>query len=217
MPLLVVFALLSFALVLPVGARAQPRGGEGKGPTGAEPVGPRRFAEVERGLYAAGTFGAAILLKAPSAGGGAAPVLPGLSMGVALGYDVLESLQLEAYATGAQMSAPADYQGLGAPTDPRGDFTAVQFGARVRLSLLSLPDVQGVHRLFLGVQLGGGLLASEPASSLGGMGPSLSGGIGIRYHTRMRHFSVGFDLDAFYGLASGALGLVPQGSLAFTF
>ena len=176
----------------------------------------RRFAEVERGFYAAGTFGAAILLNAPRSGGGG-PVVPGLSMGVALGYDVLDALQVEAYATGAQMSAPADYQGLGAPTDARGDFTAVQLGGRIRYSVVSLADVQGVRRLYLNVQLGGGLLASEPASYLGGLGPSLSGGLGIRYHTRMRHFSVGFELDAFYGLSSGALGLVPQGSLAFTF
>ncbi|RMG10350.1 MAG: hypothetical protein D6729_19635 [Deltaproteobacteria bacterium] len=206
-------ALLASLYGPALAASAQARAAE----SAAEKAPRRGFAEVERGLYVAGTFGGTVLLRAPTWTAGGGPVVPGLTMGVAVGYDVSELLQLELYGSGAQLDAPPDYQGLGAPTDPRGDFTAVQVGGRLRVAYAHFGDAQGIDRLYLNAYVGGGLLASEPSSYLERMGPAVSGGLGLRYHTRMRHFSVGIDLDLFYGLSSGALGLAPYGFLAYTF
>lgn len=177
------------------------------------------YSEVERGLYFTGIMGATILLAGP---GDAPGALSGISMGIAAGYDATDTVQIEAFFLGAQLAAPAGYVGLGDRADldrpaSGGDFSSFLVGARVRFAYLTLADKQNVNRLFLTLQGGGGVILSTPSTVYDTLGPAVSFGVGLRYFTRMRHFSLGFDLDASYGIAIGAIALNPNVSLTYTF
>ncbi|MDF1566325.1 MAG: adventurous gliding motility protein CglE [Deltaproteobacteria bacterium] len=171
--------------------------------------------EVERGLYVTGNFGGGILLGAP---GDAPGALMGLSFGVAAGFDLGDRLELEGYLSGVQVGAPSSYRGeASGAIAPGGDFATLLMGARVRYGYLGISDSQGIERFYLTVSAGGGVLTSAPASQLGGLQPQAFGGLGFRYYTRMRHFSIGLDLEAAYGLGTSTLVLHPQLGLAYTF
>lgn len=181
---------------------------------GVRPV-TKDWDEVERGFYVGGTAGGGILLGSP---GDAPGALFGLAFGVASGWDVMPRLQLEAALSGVQVRAPASYRGAGESRIALGgDFTTLVLGLRARYGYLAVRDSQGIERLYLTVSGGGGLLTSAPSSQLGGMQPQVFGGLGLRYYTRMRHFSLGLDLDVVFGISTGTLLLHPQASLAYTF
>ncbi len=175
------------------------------------------IAEIERGLYIQGMVGSKIFVMPPAHSGDEHPLLRGTSLGLAVGYDVMDALQAEAFVAGAQVRAPASYRGLGRPGDPHGDFSSFLVGAKGRFAVLALPDAQDVRRLHLTVNGGAGLMATRPASILESGRPAVLGGVGAHYFTRLRHFVVGFEVDALYGLGAGAFVILPQARLSYTF
>jgi hypothetical protein len=173
--------------------------------------------EIERGLYIQGSVGTAVFLVSPALDGAERPMVGGMAMGVAVGYDVLDVLQIEGFLSGSQVRAPPSYPGLGGPGDPHGDFSTVFGGAKARFAYLSLPDVQGIHRMHLTVHGGAGVLLSRPSTVLAAARPTVLGGAGVHYFTRLRHFTVGAEVDALVGMGTAAVVLHPQVRLSYTF
>jgi len=206
-------ALAAFALSFaPALATAAAEGAKTK--ASGEESSTRNWKEVERGLYASGQVGVGVVLAAP----GQAPLMTGLSLGLALGVDLTQELQLEGFLVGVQVGAPASYRGAETGViSTGGDFVALLAGARARYGVLSVSDSQGTKRLFWTLSLGGGALGSAPSSILGGFGAQVLAGTGLRYFTRMRHFSLSVELEAAYGISSGFLLLQPNLGLAYTF
>lgn len=198
-------SLAGALLMLPAGvSRAQ-----GEAPSGLE--------EIERGVYVQAVVGSKIFLLSPAHDGAETPRIRGATMGIAAGYDVLDVLQIEGFVTGGQIRAPASYGGLGGPLDPHGDFSSFLAGVKVRFSALTMADGQGVERIHLTAHGGGGFLTTLPSTVVETGRPTALGGAGLYYYTRLRHFAVGFELDAFYGLGANAFALFPQARLSYTF
>ncbi len=197
--------LLGVVLLVPTSAALSQERGEA------------RVQEIERGFYIQGMLGTKLYLSPPARDGAERPSVMGTSMGIAAGYDVMELLQVEGFLSGAQIRAPATYNGLGQPSDPHGDFGSFLLGAKARFAYLALADAQGIRRLHLTAHGGVAFLTTFPATIIETGRPALLGGGGMHYFTRMRHFVVGFEVDVLYGLGPGALALFPQARVSYTF
>ena len=154
-----------------------------------------RLDEVERGFWVGSSVGAVFYPKLPGAGGGAGS---GALIGVELGYDVLRSLQVGALVWGQAIGAAADYKGVtdvaADPKAARGDFESVLAGATIRWAPFRFRDDNGVDRTYLYLRLAGGAAFSRPVGVMGD-GLWAAVGPGIEYFTRLRHFSVGLEVN----------------------
>lgn len=162
---------------------------------GQAPAANRPLAEVERGVWAGTNVGAVVFLDLPGEGGGTAA---GSLIGIELGVDLGRSFQLGLLAWGQSVGAPADYQGITDesldPNRARGDFQSMLYGGSLRWNFLRLKDANDIERTNLYVRAGGGASLSRPIGILDEDGVFAMGGLGVQYHTRLRHFSVGAEL-----------------------
>jgi hypothetical protein len=210
------WALLAVGLALPPCALAQDRGASSGQAAPAMPEDPRapRFHEVERGGFVGFETGWLTLLKTPTAdrtrasfagaGGGRADLL---LVGVEAGYDVTERIALAAFALDANGGASPSY----------GSFNVFAAGGDVRLALFGARDGQGVERLYGYLHARGGWLFTRPVGLFGTTALYASGGPGIEYFTRLRHFSVGAAFDVAYVSKAATLGFAVFPTVRYTF
>lgn len=155
-----------------------------------------KLEDVERGFWAASHAGAVYYLDLPGENPGTAV---GSLIGVEVGYDLLDDLQLGLLAWGQSVGAPADYRGIVDdsldPKRTRGDFQTLMMGGGLRWSFLQLADVNGVERTYFFVRAGAGATISRPIGILDEQGVFGLGGLGVEYFTQLRHFSVGVEVD----------------------
>ncbi len=208
--------LAAAAALLPSSALAQERGpapGQAAPPMPDDPRVPR-FREVERGGFVGFETGWLTLMKTPTAdrtkfvsaggGGGRADLL---LVGVEAGYDVTDRLALALFALDANGSSNPSY----------GTFNVFVTGADLRVALFGARDGQGVERLYGYVHARGGWLLTRPAGLFGTTDLLVSGGPGIEYFTRLRHFSVGAAFDVAYVSKAGTLGFAVFPTVRYTF
>lgn len=203
-----VIAVLAAAL-LPLGALAQ----ESAPPLPQDPRAPR-FREVERGFFTGFEVGYLSLFKTPTAdrnrfplagaGGGRSS---GFVLGTTIGYDVTDRIALALFFLGGDTTASLSY----------GSFSVFAAGADVRVSFYGKSDSQGVDRLFLYVHGRGGYLRTYPEGLFGTSDAYLSGGPGVEYFTRLRHFSIGLAADYVRWLDAGANGYAIYPTVRYTF
>lgn len=161
----------------------------------AAPAAAVRLNEVERGFWVGSSVGAVFYPSLPGAGAASGS---GALVGVELGYDVLRQLQIGAVVWGQAVGAAADYKGVtDVGTDPkgaRGDFESVLAGATVRIAPFRFRDDNGVDRTYVYLRVAGGVALSRP---VGVVGDGFWGAVGpgIEYFTRLRHFSVGLEVN----------------------
>ena len=202
-------ALVVLAAVLAGTARAQ----EAAPPLQEDPRAPR-FAEVERGFFTGFEAGWLHLFDSPTAdrarypfageGGGAAG---GFMMGAHVGLEVTDRVAVALFASGANPQASASY----------GAFNLVAMGLDLRLSLLGRRDRNGVERFHAYVHGRGGWLVTRPSGLFGTSDVLVSGGPGIEYFTRLRHFSVGLATDLAYVVDASTLGVALLPTVRYTF
>lgn len=209
-PLLAVAAALS-----PPRALAQDRGVPGQAAP-AMPEDPRapRFHEVERGGFVGFETGWFALTKTPTAdrtrasfageGGGHANML---LVGVEAGYDVTDRLAIAAFALDANGGASPSY----------GSFNVFAAGGDLRVALFGARDGQGVERFYGYLHARGGWLFTRPIGLFGTTALYASGGPGIEYYTRLRHFSVGAAFDVAYVTKAATLGFAVFPTVRYTF
>jgi hypothetical protein len=201
--------LLLFTLsVIPAAAQAQ---------EAAPPLkerGSAPLSEVERGFYFRGSGGAFFLSSLPATQG-PRPFSSGQMAQVELGGDLGEHLALGVFVMGTSNRAGSDYIGNSGGT-ASGDFAAFIPGASVRLSIVGISDANDVKRTWFYARGGVGYAkfypsALLPADALVFAGP------GIEYFTRIRHFSIGFEVTGSYLLKSKTFGFALAPNLRYAF
>jgi hypothetical protein len=205
-------ALVALAVVLASGA-SPARAQEAAPPLQDDPRAPR-FAEVERGFFTGFEAGWLHLFDSPTAdrakypfageSGGAAD---GFMMGAHVGLEVTDRVALALFASGSNAQASASY----------GAFSLVAVGVDVRLSLLGRRDRNGVERFHAYVHGRGGWLATRPSGLFGTSDVLVSGGPGVEYFTRLRHFSIGLATDLAYVVDASTLGVAVLPTVRYTF
>lgn len=197
--------LLAFAQASPQGAAP---------PMPEDPRAPR-YREVERGGFVGFESGALMFFdtkaadpsKVPTSardGGGKALLF---LVGANAGYDVTDHIALSLFALGASGSASSAY----------GSFNLVAGGADLRVAFLGARDGQGVDRIYAYLHARGGWLVTRPTGLLGDTDLLVTGGPGIEYYTRLRHFSVGLALDAAYLTKAKTAGVAVFPTVRYTF
>ncbi len=227
------------ALALPSAAQAQDYGdldsdGEAKKPKKERNVTRPEVREIVKGTYAKSNVGAALYLLDFSG-----YVNAGTSLGLAFGQDFVDQEKSSVawelmFFQGIHNGTHYDTQaaagcGAGAPC-VQGDLRTYTFAAAIEAS--TYPN----RRFGIGLRAGAGLLLSPllmdneyyleevVSKSWGGYNPSFHsdphpvvlGGPTFEYYTKLSHFSVGADIDAFYAIGFD-LGLSATATLKYTF
>lgn len=201
--------LLAFALLAPVVGMAQEAA-----PALQEDPRAARYREVERGFFVGFEAGYMNLLDTPTADrakfpyagedGGSAG---GLVVGTHLGVDLGERLALSIFALGGNQRASEDY----------GDFSLLSVGGDVRVSILGTRHLNGMKRLWLYVHGRGAIARTYPEGLFGTDEVLVSGGPGVEYFTRLRHFAIGLAADYVYAVEAGASGFSIYPTVRYTF
>lgn len=173
-----------------------------------------RFRDVERGFFVGFEAGYLGLFDTPTAdvekfplagdGGGAAS---GLVVGAIAGVDIGSRLSVALFAQGGNARASVDY----------GAFSLFAAGLDLKVALLGRKDRNDWERFFLFVHARGGWARTYPEGLFGSDELIVSGGPGVEYFTRLRHFSVGLSADAVYATKAGAAGFAVYPTVRYTF
>jgi len=202
-------ALLVVAVsALPLAAQAQ---------EAAPPIKERevtQLAEIEHGFYFRGAGGAFFLNSLPATQG-PRPFSTGQMAQIELGFDLGERLSLGVFVMGTANRAGSDYIGNSGGS-ASGDVSAIIPGAAARLGLIGLADANDVKRTWFYARGGIGYARFYP-SALMSPDALVFGGPGIEYFTRIRHFSIGFEVTASYLLKSKTFGFALAPNLRYAF
>jgi hypothetical protein len=201
--------LLAFALVAPVLAAAQEAA-----PVLQEDPRAARFGEVERGFFVGFEAGYLHLLDTPTAdpakfpyagtSGGAAG---GLAVGTHVGVDLGNRLAVSIFALGGNQRANVDY----------GAFSVLAVGGDLRVSVIGTRDRNDLQRLWVYVHGRGGIARTYPEGLFGTDEVLVSGGPGVEYFTRLRHYSIGLAADYVYAVKAKASGFSVYPTVRYTF
>jgi hypothetical protein len=202
-------ALLVLAVgAIPFAAKAQ----EAAPPIKEREVTP--LAEIEHGFYLRGAGGPFFLNSLPATQG-PKPFSTGQMAQVELGFDLGERFALGAFVMGTANRAGSDYVGNSGGS-ASGDVSAIIAGAAARLGLLGLADSNGVKRTWFYARGGIGYARFYP-SALMLPDALVFAGPGIEYFTRIRHFSIGFEVTGSYLLKSKTFGFALAPNLRYAF
>jgi len=201
--------LCALALLLPALAL-----GQDAAPRLEEDPRAAKFRDVERGFFVAFEAGYLGLLDTPTAdvekfplagesGGGAGGLLVGALAGVDLGSRVSVAL----FFQGGNARASVNY----------GAFSLFAGGLDLKVALLGRTDRNDWERLFVYVHARGGWAKTYPEGLFGTDDVVVSGGPGVEYFTRLRHFSVGIAADVVYATKAGAAGFAVYPTVRYTF
>ena len=173
-----------------------------------------KFKDVERGFFVGFDAGWLSFMKTPVADtvrhgyagtdGGASS---GILVGVNAGVDLFSRFAVSVFAVGANERASVNY----------GAFSLYAAGIDLRYSFWSMKDRNGWERFFAYAHARGGYARTWPTGLFGDVETLLSGGVGIEYFTRLRHFSVGIAADGAYAAKAGSLGWALYPTVRYTF
>lgn len=173
-----------------------------------------RFRDVERGVFVAFEAGYLGLLDTPTAdtekfplagdSGGAAG---GILVGALAGVDLGSRLSVGLFVQGGNARASVNY----------GAFSLFAGGLDLKVALIGRRDRNDWERFFVFVHARGGWARTYPEGLFGTDELVVSGGPGIEYFTRLRHFSVGLSADAVYATKAGAAGFAVYPTVRYTF
>jgi hypothetical protein len=175
------------------------------------------FDEVERGFFFGVQAGVSALTNAPAAPDRLRPFSWGQTALMEMGYELFDRVSLSVFVMGVTNRAPSTYTGFSQNQVTSGDFSTFVPGANARISLVGFPDGQDVHRTFLYVRGGVGFASFWPKALLPDSDLFTFGGLGVEYFTRLRHFSVGIEVDGTWLVATSAIGFSVTPNLRYAF
>ncbi len=151
--------------------------------------------EIERGFYFEARGGFWATFNPPTAEG-APPghFSPGQAAELDMGFDIGERVGIALSILGTANRMSSDYLGTSGGT-ASGDYGALIPGAGVKIRLVGLSDAQDVQRTWFYVRAAGGVVLYNPPSLISKMDALVSGGLGVEYFTKLRHFSVGIEAN----------------------
>ena len=233
--LLVVAGLISASPVLL--AQGEVRGTEVGEAEGEETVGESRIARihaVERGLWFSVDYGP--YYQIPSLPGMEGQGLPqrvcrtdtfdadcavgqlqliGSQIGLRVGYDVLNNIEVDGFIRGTYANFLMDYAQVYS-----GDVAATYAGVGARFSYVT------TDRLHLTLRAGGGLSVLLPAraanaqaseSDLAVFSPTVDVAAGVEYYTQLRHISIGVEVSTIAFIVPLSLGFTAMPTFKYTF
>ena len=216
----------SLVMLWALPARAQDSGSEEEAaaPLSSTPTAQQKpkYNEVEHGFFVGAMTGLALTLVPGGANfdGSKAGLATGQSGGVELGFEPIPALALGIIAVGSAASTSSAYQGTCDPAAngscPHGNYTALTLGIDARLNLSLGADANDVRRTYFYVRAGAGYSILAPKGLLQNE-LLVFGGPGIEYYTHLRHFSIGIEADATYGLTNKDLAILIQPQVRYTF
>ncbi len=208
--------LLLLAMLIAPGlwAQGEVRGTEvGKG-QGEETVGESNIAKihaVERGLWVSMDYGPYYQLAMGFPQHESFPNL-GSQVGLRLGYDIMNNLEVDAFLRGSFAKFDTVYAQVYS-----GDLATYYGGLSLRFSYLTIPPP--LNRFHATVRLGAGGALLMPAEAAGGQAfaPLVDAALGVEYFTRLRHFSVGMELATQMYLMPFSVGFSLYPTFKYTF
>jgi len=173
-----------------------------------------QLAEIEHGVYLRGAGGVFFLNSLPATQG-PKPFSTGQMAQIELGFDLGERFSLGVFVMGTANRAGSDYIGNSGGS-ASGDVSGIIPGAAARFGLIGFSDSNDVKRTWLYVRGGIGYARFYPSAL---MSPDawVFAGPGIEYFTRIRHFSIGFEVNASYLLKSKTFGFALAPNLSYAF
>jgi opacity protein-like surface antigen len=183
------------------------------------------YNEVEHGFFVGAFTGLALTVKPGGTvyDGSGNPSSPGMAMGqsggIELGIEPTPAFSIGILAEGSAANTPSLYYGTCDPSAgscPHGNYTALTLGADARLNLSLGPDVNGIRRSYFFIRAGAGYSILSPKGMLQNE-LLVFGGPGFEYFTHLRHFSVGIEADATFGVTNKGLGLSLQPLVRYGF
>lgn len=173
--------------------------------------------EIERGFYFEARGGFWATLNPPtSATGAAGHFSPGQAAELDLGFDIGErvAIALSLLITANRM--PSDYTGFSGGT-ASGDYGALIPGAGVKIRVVGFSDAQDVRRTWLYVHGAGGAALYNPQALLNKFDVLVSGGLGVEYFTKLRHFSIGLEANVNFFVLTQAVGFSVLPTVKYSF
>lgn len=181
------------------------------------------FNEIERGFYVGVGGGGWLLFNPPVSGASRQYFSPGLSIEVEVGGDLGQRVSIAAFFIAAFSKMGADYTGWsnGAAS---GDFSSFMPGITGKVNIVGFNDSQDVTRWWIFVRAGAAFTIYAPKTlmpnpNFGGSNFDILvfGGPGIEYYTRLRHFSIGLEVDFVAQVMSATLGINVMPTLRYAF
>jgi len=173
--------------------------------------------EVEQGAYLRLQGGVWYLLEAPAHEGVKGPKSFGHSLQLEVGYEFAERFSLGVMLLGTFNPANSSYHGQSKNNEAAGGFSSLTPGLSAKVGLFGFNDAHSVRRTWIYVRAAVGASFFFPKVLLPEMDFLLNGGIGVEYHTRLRHFSIGLEASGIGLLRAGAFGFAITPSLRYAF
>lgn len=195
-------------------AQGEVRGTEVGQGQGEETVGESKVAKihaVERGLWFSADYGPYYQLAMSLPQQDCFPCL-GSQIGVRVGYDILNNLEVDAFVRGSFAKFKTEYAQVYS-----GDLASYYTGLSLRFSYLTIPAP--LNRFHATVRVGGGGALLLPAESAGNqpVAPVVDAALGVEYFTRLRHFSVGLEFETLAFLYPMSVGFSLYPTFKYTF
>ena len=151
------------------------------------------YNEIERGFFFEGRGGFWGIINPPTLSGGFTEFSGGQAIGLDMGYDIGERVSPSIFLLASANRMTSKYTGLNTTGAASGDFGAITPGAAVKVRLVGFADSQEVQRTWIYVRGGAGVVFYSPVSLLPTLDVMITGGAGIEYFTRLRHFTIGLE------------------------
>lgn len=176
-----------------------------------------KFNEIERGFFFEGRGGFYGVINPPRLSNGRTYFSAGQAIGLDMGFDIGERVSPSIFLLASSNRMLSDYTGLNTTGAASGDFGAITPGAAVKVRLVGFNDSQEVTRTWIYVRAAGGVMFYSPPSLLPTLDVLISGGAGVEYFTRLRHFVIGLEANFNFMALTQSLGfsILPTVKYAF--
>jgi len=173
--------------------------------------------EIESGAYLRLQGGVWYLLEAPTHKGVKGPKSFGHSLQLEVGYEFAERVSLGVMLLGTFNPANSAYRGESVNKEASGGFSSLTPGLSVKVGLVGFKDAHSVRRTWIYIRAAIGASFFFPKVLLPKIDYLANAGIGVEYHTRLRHFSIGLEASGIGLLRTGTFGFAITPSLRYAF
>ena len=177
----------------------------------------RVYQEVERGAFFEARGGFWATMSPPVLAGGKTYFSRGQAAQVDFGIDIGDRFSPSVFFLASANTMGSDYTGLSKSGTASGDYGAIMPGAALKVRLIGFDDGQGINRLWVYARLSGGAVFYNPSALLPNLDVLITGGAGIEYFTRLRHFSIGLEGNFNFMALSQTFGFSVMPTLKYVF
>lgn len=176
------------------------------------------FNEIERGFFVGVNTGFWATVNPPTnVSGSNRDFSAGQALQLEMGYDIGERVAPAAMLLLTGNRKGSDYFGYNSSKTASGDYFMIAPGATVKVRIVGFDDAQEVRRTWIYARGGLGVAFYSPPGLSLPLDVVISGGAGIEYFTRLRHFSIAFEANFNFMALTSSFGfsLLPSVRYAF--